>query len=266
MRASWSALLLLFPAVLPAQTRSEPNLVFSFSFGLTTGKDLWRVPEQPVPVVGGTGEADTVDLARVLRPGATITLSGTLYRSPSFGFTAEVGYYGIASEQRCIGPAVYQPDGDNTNQQLCTSAHGTHRPTSVVGFQLGAAWRLASAARVSPYLRATAGLGVIGNSYIETTGIQTCPQGACTTPLIAANTNSLTWIGSLTGGLAVKIAPAYRLRMELRDVVTAVPVPDGPGVFGVADPIAPASRRVIHVPTFLLGLDLVFERRHTRRY
>ena len=263
MRTAMCALLLLAPVALPAQTRSEPNLVFSFSLGLTTGKELWRVSRQPL-AVPGSAAFDTVDAGRQLRPGLTATLSASLHTSPRFAWTAEIGYYGIGSEQRCVGPATWNPDPDDTNEQVCTSAHGQHRATSVVGFQAGALYRLAPAGRVSPFLRGTAGLGLVGNSFVGTTG---CFQSVCGYPMISADNDiSATWIATLTGGIVINVAPAYRLRMEMRDVVTSLPEVTGPAVFGSGTHVAPTARRIVHIPTFMVGLDLVFERRHTRRY
>lgn len=263
MRTAMCALLLLAPVALPAQTRSEPNLVFSFSLGLTTGKDLWSIPRQPLSVPGSAA-FDTASIDRSLRPGLTATLSAALYTSPSFAWTAEIGYYGLGTEQRCEGPAVYQPDPEDTNEQVCTSASGTRRATSIVGLQAGGIYRFMPAKRVTPYVRATAGVGMIGNSFVTTTG---CFQTVCGYPLIEPDKGaSVTWISTLTGGISVNVAQAYRVRMEFRDVIASVPTVTGVAVFGTGSHIAPTTRRVVHVPTFLFGVDLVFERRHTRRY
>lgn len=263
MRTAMCALLLLAPVALPAQTRGEPNLVFSFSMGLTTGKELWDIPRQPL-AVPGSGAYDTASIGRSLRPGLTATLSAALYTSPSFAWTAEIGYYGLGTEQRCDGPPAYAADPNNTNQQVCESAAGTHRATSVVGFQAGGIYRFRPAKRVTPYLRATAGLGLIGNSFVTTTG---CFASVCGYPLIEPDKGaSLTWISALTGGISVNVAPAYRVRMEFRDVIAAIPTVTGEAVPVSGSHVAPTSRRVVHVPTFLFGVDLVFERRHTRRY
>jgi hypothetical protein len=263
MRTAMCALLLLAPSGLAAQSSSEPNLVFSFSLGLTSGRGLWSVPRQPLSVPG-SADFDTVAVARVLRPALTATLSAALFQSPHFAWTAEIGYYGLGSEQRCVGPAVWAVDPDNTNEQVCTSAHGAHRATSVVGFQAGGLYRFSPASRVSPYVRGTAGLGLIGNSFVETTG---CFQIDCSYPMLGADKEiSTTWIATLSGGISLRVAPAYRLRMELRDVITSLPRVTGEAVFGAGTHVAPTARSVVHVPTFLFGLDLVFERRHTRRY
>ena len=270
MRRLLSALAVLLILGAPradAQSREEPNLIFSINFGLTTGKELWTIPRQPL--IAPAGAEDTVALGRRLRPGLTGIVSATLFRSPRLGYTAEVGYYGLASEQRCAGPAAWAPDSNDVNQQGCERAHGKHLATSVVGFQAGLHYRLLQTGRFQAFLRGTGGLGLIGNSYVQTSGLVVVPPNCTPSPcdlrlVDEADRRSLTWIASLTAGFSVSVAPGYRLKMELRDIITSVPVATGPAAANSA--IAPTGSRTVHVPTFMFGLDLVFERRHARRY
>lgn len=270
MRYRLLAVLSLIAAMpLSAQTREAPNLIFSISFGLTTGKELWTVPRQELLAPGST--RDTVALGRRLRPGLTAAVSATLFSSANLGYTAEIGYYGLASEQRCTGPAVWAPDSSDINEQGCTRAQGKHLATSVVGFQVGALYRVAPNGKFQPFIRGTAGVGLLGNSFVQTSGAvvvaPACSPEPCDYRLLdEEDKTDLTWLAGLTAGLTINLAPAYRLRMEMRDIITSVPVATGPAPSGSLTAIAPTARRVVHVPTFLIGLDLVFERRHTRRY
>ena len=118
-----AAALLALPlcaAPLAAQTQPpwEPTLMFSINLGLTNNSDLWVLPGQPQ--AAPNNGFDTLALSRVLRPGLVAGVGATYFLSPDFGLSAEVTYFGIASEQRCAGPAVFQADSLNLNEEACT--------------------------------------------------------------------------------------------------------------------------------------------------
>jgi len=260
-------------AAAAAQSRTDPNLIFSISGGLTTGRSLWSLPAQPQPVVGsGAGVYDTLSLGRVLKPGLVAGLAGTYFTSPNFGWTAEVSYFGIASEQRCTGPNTYVPDTENINQQACDRANGVNVATSVVGFLVGATARALPQSRVHPFVRATIGAGLIANSYVQTSGIirsTSCGtiDGICGLTLLDQKSPSqFTPLVNLAAGISFWVAPAYRVRFEARDIMASLPVVTGNKVPTAAPPYAPTGRSWRHVPTFLLGVDIVLERGHSRRY
>jgi hypothetical protein len=250
-----------------AQTRQAPNLVFTISGGLTTGAALWAVERQPV--VGGAGAQDTLALARRLRPGVTASLGATLFRSPHFGIMAEIGYFGLASESRCRNAAPYQPDPDRIVEQACVSAQGAHIPTSAVGFQAGAVFRLAPGRRISPYARATGGFALLASSFVLTTGTYRTGcrvlGGVCTRVLLNdSSARELTTIATLAAGITIATSPGSRVRIELRDLMAWVPVAAGTGNAPFLE--APQRWQLKHVPTLTAGIDIVLERRRPRRY
>lgn len=270
-RAGALALLLVLcgARIARAQSSSEPQLVFTIYGGLSEGSDLWHIPKQPLAAPGGQ---DTVSLTRRLRPGLIAGLVTTFYRSPHFGWSADIGYFGIGSEQGCLGPAVYLADSpQNENRQTCESAQGQHVGTNVVGFLGGFTYRFAPEGRVQPFVRVTGGPGLLGNSsFIETIGVfrdaGTCILGCEERILQTQSKPDITWVVNFAAGMSVSISPGYRARMEVRDVITRVPVATGPRdpINAAAEP--PTSSLVRHLPTLLFGLDIVLERRHSRRY
>jgi hypothetical protein len=272
-RSLWlAALCLSAAAAARAQTSGEPNLVFSIGLGLTTGRSLWTVPIQPLPVVG-TSSFDTVALGRRLRPGITGTLGITLFRSPNLGYTLEIGYFGVESEARCDGPDVWKPTGSvpelELNRQACESAMGTHIATGAVGFLLGVTYRWRPAARVSPYARAGLGPALLGTASFVTTEGMVSEDGINLQRYVLLEERDapeVTWMASVSGGLAYFLGPGYRVRMEVRDLITALSVATGPAGWTANPGLAPTGSRVVHVPTITFGLDVVLERRHTRRY
>jgi hypothetical protein len=223
-------------------------------------------------VVGGTlANQDTMDLGRVLRTGIVAGLAASYFTSPRFGWTAEVTYFGFASEQRCSGPATYQPEADQINQQACDRAQGLHVATSIVGFLGGATYRFFPDSRVEPFVRAVAGLGLLGNSYVQTSGVVHSTQcqtvdDFCQLTLVKEDVeDQFTFITALSAGFSFALSPAYKVRFEGRDVITSLPVVTGNGTS--SDPaVVPTGRAIKHLPVFTIGLDIVLERRHTRRY
>ena len=250
----------------------EPHLVFSISAGLSSGSHLWTLPNHLQPVAGASlSNQDTMALGRVLRPGIVAGLTASYFTSPRFGWTAEVTYFGFASEQRCTGPTVYQPEADSINRQACGRAQGLHVATSVVGFLGGATFRFFPDRRVEPFVRAVAGLGLLGNSYIQTSGVVRSTQcqtadNLCSLTLVKeSKASQLTFVTSLSAGFSFALSPAYRVRFEGRDVITSLPVATGNG--SGSDPaVVPTGRVVRHIPTFTIGVDIILERRHPRRY
>lgn len=260
-------------APLAAQTPSEPHLVFSITGGLTMNGSLWSVQDQPLAVLGTSPTAfDTLSLVeRRLRPGIVAGLAGSYFRSRTFGWTAEVMYFGIASEQRCSGPAAYDTtDAEQINRQACDRANGEHVATSVVGFLGGATFRFLPDGVLEPFLRFTVGPGLIGNSYIETTGIIRSTRcgtadNLCVYPIyLDPEKPQLTFVANVSGGITIKLSQAYRARFEVRDIITQLPtVVDKPPPNSI-EPVTGMSFK--HVPTITMGLDITLERRHTRRY
>lgn len=254
-----------------AQVRQEPQLILSIGGGLTGSRsEAWSLPGHELLVTASAG-TDTVALARRFRPGLVATLAATYHPSEHLGYTAEAGYFGIATEMRCAPVGGFRADPENKNEQACTSAQGTHVETSVVGFQLGMAYRFAWGQRLTPYARASAGLGFLANSFVRTEGAINAP-GTCGssspvclwTLLDEQEPATMTWIASLAAGTSMRVGTGYRVRLEVRDLIGSLPVPAG-----VADPLTGftgTTTAVRHTLVVTAALDVVLERRRGRRY
>ncbi len=262
--------LVVAAAPLAAQTPADPNLVFSISAGLTRGGALWSLDRQQAPAPGG--EVDTLALGRRLRPGLTATVGAAYYRSRHFGYTAEMGYFGVGSESRCTPVVPYKPDAENLNQQACTRAQGGHVPTSAVGVLGGATIRFTPPMFAQPYVRAGFGLAIYGNSFVQTSGDVVGPS--CTSPdgvcrrffLDESKRREMGWLAVLAAGASVPINRAYRAHIEVRDLVTALPEVTGPAPLTSVRPVPPTTTRTRHVLVLTAGFDIVLERRRGRRY
>jgi hypothetical protein len=263
-----------------AQTPDQPNLIFTISGGWLTGGNLWKVGQQLAPVQTSTGFTwDTLSLARLLRPGFAATLTATYFRSPHFGYVAEVGFFGIGTEARCTPVGSYKTDPDNKNQQACEYLQGENIRGSSAGFLAGFIWR-ATTGGPQPFLRVAAGPAILGSSYVEMaapvvvqtvdtlTGLPIASRG--TLFLMTEKTQrQLGWMVSLGAGAMLPLGPGYQLRFEVRDVIVPLPIAAGPAVPDIAGehpPFAPIGTRIMHVPTITIGLDVVLERKRGRRY
>ena len=207
---------------------------------------------------------------RLVIRGPPIRTSRRCLRSPHLGFTAEVGYFDVASEKRCTPPATFKPDAENKNQMACASAQGTHVPTNVIGIQVGAGYRFVSQGRVQPYVRASAGIGLLGNSYLLTDGtivVPSCnaPSNVCALVLLdGESTPESSLLITLAAGASIGVLTGYRFRFEARDLLTWLPAPERSA--NPANALAPVGSVLRHIPVFTAGLDVTLERRRGRRY
>jgi hypothetical protein len=186
-----------------------------------------------------------------------------------------VGYFGVGSEGSCAAIGPYTLDAEQKNEQACLAAQGTIFRTNVVGFMAGVSYRVAPRGFVSPYVRATGGLGMLGGSFIETGSVvsapTTCGQfgGICPiTLLYEARRTTLTYLGTLAVGATWRAGQGYQVRFELRDLIVGLPVATDSAGLGAPEPFptARSASRTRHVLAFTAGLDVILERRHRRRY
>jgi hypothetical protein len=257
-----------------AQTAEQPNLIFSISAGYVTGGSLWNLSQQLVYAPNGQGgNWDTVSLGRKLRPGFAATLAATYFRSPHLGYSFEAGFFGIESESACSPVVPFHPTANNENQQACTYLQGGNIRGDAVGFLGGLVWRFTPRGS-QPYIRLAGGLAILGSSYVETAAPVALSNG--TQPLVFfladQEHKQLTWMVSLGAGAMLPLSPGYQLRVEARDLIVALPHPTGPATdtgavaAGSQVPYPPVGFKIMHVPAITIGLDIVLERRRSRRY
>jgi hypothetical protein len=259
---------------LAGQTPDQPNLIFTISGGyLTGGGRLWSLPRQlALAVATPNGNAwDTVALGRRFAPGFAASLSATYFKSPHLGYTAEVGYFGIATVSECSGSFAPTPSGQN--QIACSSLNGENFRSDAVGLLGGLIYRFTKGGE-QPYLRAAGGLAILGSSFVEEAGTVLTSNGTANIVYFLSDRThkELSWMVSLGAGMMLPLGPGYQLRIEARDVITALPYPTGPATDTTqiagdnALPEPPIGFRVVHLPTIMVGLDVVLERKRGHRY
>jgi len=260
-----------------AQTSDQPNLIFTINGGLLTGGALWTVPRQLVFSEQNSmgNQWDTVSLARRLHSGFLASLTATYYFTPHVGVNAEAGFFGLESESACVpvGSLNPTPANNNQNAQACTRANGANQAGAAQGLLVGLTFR-ATTRGIQPYVRPEIGIAFLSSSFVETAGNALVNDTTVSTVYFLADENhkELTWVASLGAGVTFPLGPGYQLRFEARDLIIALPRPAGPAtdtarianVGALPDP--PLAMRVVNVPSFTIGLDIVLERRRGHRY
>jgi len=259
-----------------AQSPEHPLLILSMGAGYVTGGGIWRLDRQYAGV--STGEVDSLTLSRRFRPGFTVGVGATLFRSPRFAYTLEISFLGLTTESRCasLGPVAspYAFDSQDINRRACEDIQGKSIPTNAAAFQLGGTWRIVTQGLVQPYVRLVAGAAILGGSFIEASG-RVFLQGAIDSLdsqtrarvfLADQNRRETTLLATLAAGVTLEAAPGYRLRFEARDIVTRIPTVTGPGNHTELEPFAQVGSRTVHLLALTVALDLVLERQRTRRY
>jgi hypothetical protein len=250
----------LAPSPLAAQrTRDQARLVFTVMPGYVLGNDLWRVRSQPVE--NFIGVADTFDISRDIQPTLGVVFSGAYFKGAHFGITGEAFLLGLGFADTCSHTYA---TGDSRNAAFCSNLNGREKAASAVVLNAGAIYRINSQRVISPYLRANAGVVVSNQSSIRT--IATDERELPPVDLVIFDDPKSTRFSPAIGlglGFTASLGPGYALRWEVRDNIAGVQRLEGRTTGGGVPEHKMALR---HLPSMMIGLDVVLERRAGRRY
>ncbi|MBK7350958.1 MAG: hypothetical protein IPI38_18640 [Gemmatimonadetes bacterium] len=259
------ALLLAGAAGLQAQaTADQARLMFTLGFGQTSGGGtLWRVGRQPFIV--GPGAVDTLAVSRAFGRSLAVTFSGTYFPNDNLGFNVEAQLLGLVTQDDC---RLVSTVGDTLGPDLCRSINGGSRNASAVGLSGGLVYRAFSKQPLHPFFRASAGFVVSQQSYLRTAGrvgIDSDSTAAADLTLYADDSpGSIQPYYSLGGGVVAVVGRGYQFRAEVRDNWVRVPSVAGATLRQGVKP--PSTQVGKHFLTFLIGFDIVLERKRGRRY
>jgi hypothetical protein len=254
-----SALVTLWTPALTAQTSDQARLVFSIGLGQTAGGgEVWRVERQPF-------NGDTLALSRAFRRSLNITFGGTYFPRNNLGINAEVQLLGLGTRDGC-GIVSTDPPASLT-PAVCQSIGSKERGTSSGSISVGAVYRILSKASIYPYVRANVGMVVSQESFLEMVATTPGAGGAgVDSPIyLDDDPDNLQPYFMFGGGVVTALGRGYQLRFEVRDNWVRVPVVTGPtnGAPAFTPPHASQGR---HVLSFMIGFDVVLERKRGRRY
>lgn len=251
---------LLAPRPVAAQkTGDQTRLVFTVSAGYAFGHDLWSVGSQPVFLES----LDLYSLDRNLNGTWTAELGATYFKGPNLGFTFDIGFIDIATEDTCT---LLSNSGSIDNAAVCGSINGAKSSALSTAISVGAIFRAASRQKVSPYLRLQGGILLVSRSTTSLTGnyINADLEPVYVPIYPSEGSSSVSAQFVIGAGVTIPVAKAYHLRLEGRGTTFGLPVVTGPTDFqGI---IPPTETRYLTQFSILLGIDLVLEKKHGRRY
>lgn len=259
---------LLAPTALAGQaTADQARLMFTVGLGQTSGGGtLWSVGRQPFQI--SSTVIDTLTVSRNFRRSLDVMFSGTYFPNDNLGFSVEAQLLGLATEDEC---SIRFTQGSTETQQLCRSIRRSERSASAAALSAGLVYRIGSRQPLHPFVRANAGFVVSQQSFLKTSGrIETDSAGIPTgvfsdlTLYQDSDPASLQPYLSFGGGVAAVIGRGYQFRVEVRDNWVRLPAVAGPTR---RQGVTPKSTVVgKHFLSFLVGFDIVLERKRGRRY
>ena len=271
-----AALCAAAPVSAAAQTADRPNLVLTIFGGFRAGHQLWTLQDQPFAVIDYVGgnlypdstRRDTLTVAREVTPSFIAGLSASYFRGPHLGVAAEMAFLSMSLNSRCALGRLDASDTADINPALCNSLNGASVAMSAVEFSAGLILRGTPNPTATPYIGLSGGLVTRTRGTIEVNGAFVDNGGILNSiPMIADDKATRTNLSALlTAGMVVPMSPGYQIRLEGRDVYTRLDYPSG-----LADPRAvplhpPHGARYGHHLAFVVGLDVVLERKRGRRY
>ena len=251
-----ASFLALAPPVAAQREADQATLVFTLAGTFSGSGNLWEVGSQPV-FLGQA--ADSFSFGRKLRSGLGLFLAGIYFPKPHFGIAGEAFFIGRGNEDSC--QHTFQT-GSPDAATLCSGINGTSRSGTAVMVSVGPVFRFNTRKTIKPYIRLNAGLLIGGRSSVELTG----RGGSGDVILVYDDPDPRNISGALAGavGFTANLGGGYQLRWEVRDNyvgfdrVTGATVRDG---------FAPeTSLDYQHVWSFVMGVDIILERRRGRRY
>ncbi len=253
-------LLLAAPVALAAQaTRDQTRLVIGIAGGWIGGKELWAVPNQPISAIGQ--QTEVFDLGRRLRSNVTMSATGTYFPGAHIGYSGDVSYLGLGTVDRC---RITVSTGDFINEQACRALDGNQRSASAVAAMGGLTFRPLSRAAIQPYARVMAGVAIVPRGTVQMTANFGIEDDAILPIYVEENRKDIKPAAGLVLGLATANSNGYQFRVEARGTWVRLPVVTGATARENLAP--PTAVRSTFLPSIVVGMDIVLEKRRGRRY
>jgi hypothetical protein len=255
-----AALLLIGQAAVHAQaTRDQSRLIVGVSAGWIGGVDLWSVPNQPI--VSGPQQQDIFSLDRRVRSNLTFIGQGTFFPSDHIGISGEVSYLGLGTTDQCL----FVPSAnDPFNQAACSIINGDDRSASAVSLTGGVVLRPLSRAEIQPYARLMVGVALMPRSTIPVTAVLGIREDQVLQVYLEDGDKDARPTGVAAFGFSTAPRSGYQLRLEGR--LTAVQLLTVTGPTATQNRVPPTSNVTKLLPSIVVGMDIVLEKRRGRRY
>ena len=245
------------PAI--GQTHDEAQATVGFAIGYIHGTSLWSVNRQPI--INLDLSQDLLNIQRTLTSNLTLSAQATYFRNSHFGYTGEFTYIGLGTEDACdlAGTAGGDPGGP-----ACAALKGDTRPASAVSVMGGVMLRPISRTAYQPYLKGLLGVALVPHSTLllaANWGTQLENRMEIYT---GTSSHMIRPAATIGAGIATAPSAGYQLTAEVRETWAVMPVVTGPTQYQLLEP--PSANRIKAFPSFLVGFNIVLERRRGRRY
>ena len=249
-----------------AQDGPQPRLILSIGAGAHTGHGLWEIPNQPLEIPNNTNVYDSLRLERSIGSGLLVTFAATYFPGGHLGFYGDVTFLDMGMDNSCSPSVPFKPHpvppNPNLNESLCASFNSSVSGNSALLVGLGVVLRAAPQSALSPYLRAGLGYARLAHGTVGAEAPNTPsspPVQIIADPDPKAGSPALL----LGVGLTQSLGSSYQLRLEVRDDFFSLERVAGP-----ANALGEAATEVgwYHHVSLTIGFDIVFDRKHARRY
>jgi hypothetical protein len=253
-----ASLLALAPPIAAQQEADQATLVFTFAGAFSGSADLWSVQDQPV-FLGGT-LPDGFALGRKRSSGLGVLVAGIYFPRPSLGISGEAFFIGGGLEDSCR--ITFQDPSSVGSATLCNDIDGNSNSATTVMLSAGPVLRFNTRKTIKPYIRLNAGIIIGGRSTLEMSGM----VSPTLFTIVYDDPDRRSISGALAAaiGMTANLGSGYQLRWEFRDNYVGLDQITGPTR---RDGVAPDHElKYRHLWSFVLGVDIILERRRGRRY
>ena len=215
-----------------AQRRSDQaRLSFGLGIGYNGQTSIWKIDGQEL--LDNSFNKDTATVTRDVRSTIGIAFVGVYYPNDHWGISGEAHLIGLGYVDGCT---LRSNSGSARNRAVCTTLQGQESPGTTVAATVGGIYR------PFPWT------GQLVDYYVYED-----PHPASITPTVA-----------IGGGMTAFVSRAYQIRFEMKDNI--VSLEHVTGTVPLPHDTPTSERKLHHVFSLTIGLEVVLERKRGRRY
>lgn len=245
-----------------AQRRSDQaRLSVGMGIGYNGQTSLWRVDGQELL---DNFARDTVTVSRDVRSTIGLAFTAVYYPNDHWGISGEAHLIGIGYADGCT---LRSNSGSVRNQEVCTAIQGQESPGTAVAATIGGIYRPFAWSEFQPYLRLNAGLLISQQSAIRMRATVLSDTGQLVDVYVFQDPHpaSIYPTMALGGGMTAFVSRSYQVRFEMKD--NLVSLAHVTGTVPPASLATPTSERKLHhILSLTIGMEVVLEKKRGRRY
>jgi hypothetical protein len=255
-------LLLILASTAGAQRRSDQSrLSFGMGMGYNGQSNMWRIDGQPLN--DNAFHSDTVTVSRNVRSTIGLAFVGVYYPNDHWGITGEAHLIGLGYSDGCV---MRSASVSAQNQAVCTTLQGQESPGTTVAATIGGVYRPFQWADFQPYVRLNAGLLLSQQSAIRMRATIVGDSGQLIDYYVFEDKHpaSISPTLAIGGGMTAFVSRAYQIRFEMKDNIVSLEHVTGTVPLSFETP--PSVRKIHHILSLTIGLEVVLEKKRGRRY